>query len=121
MNRAANRASMQGGIRMSRAKLLSTIRSAMMRMMTGAAAAAGIAAMLAMGACSPATPPPGATEAQEQRMAANFDLSKCEILEAGLYRCPGSDKPICDPDFARNEVECVKVTRNGVLLEVPAE
>jgi hypothetical protein len=106
---------------MSRPKLLGTARATIRRTLTAAAAAGGIAAMLAIAACSPATPPPGATEAQAQRMAANFDLSKCEILEPSLYRCPGSDKPICDPDFARNEVECVKVTRNGVLLQVPAD
>jgi hypothetical protein len=88
--------------------------------LAGVAAVAGLAAMLAAAGCSPATPPPGATEAQMQE-AARFDLSKCEILEPSLYRCPGTDKPICDPDFSRNEVECIKVTKNGVILQVPSE
>jgi hypothetical protein len=96
-------------------------RIAAMRARAGAVlAAAGIAAMLAAAGCSPATPPPGATEAQMQQ-AARFDLSKCEILEPSLFRCPGTDKPVCDPDFSRNEVECIKVTHNGVILEVPSE
>jgi hypothetical protein len=86
----------------------------------GVAAAGGIAAMLAIAGCSPATPPPGATAAQMQQ-AARFNLAECEVLEPSLYRCPGSDKPICDPDFARNEVECVKVTKNGVILQVPSD
>jgi hypothetical protein len=86
----------------------------------GAAMAGGMAVMLAVAGCSPATPPPGATEAQVQQ-AARFNLAQCEVLEPSLYRCPGTDKPLCDPDFARNEVECVKVTKNGVVLQVPSE
>jgi hypothetical protein len=83
-------------------------------------AAAAIAVMLAAAGCSPATPPPGATEAQ-MRQEARFNLAQCEILEPSLYRCPGTDQPVCDPDFSRNEVECIKVTRNGVILQVPSE
>jgi hypothetical protein len=87
-----------------------------------AAAGAAVAAMLAAAAagCSPATPPPGATEAQAQQVA-RFNLGQCEILEPSLYRCPGTDTPVCDPDFSRNEVECIKVTHDGVILQVPSD
>lgn len=72
-------------------------------------------AMLAMSGCSSVTP---STETPAQKFAsANFDLSKCEVLEPSLYRCPGVDRPLCDPDFSRDEVECVKITKHGVLLQ----
>ncbi len=55
--------------------------------------------------------------AGEKRAGANFDLGKCEQLEPSLYRCPGTDRALCDPDFARNDVQCVKITKTGVLLQ----
>jgi hypothetical protein len=105
---------------MDRIGMRARMRTTKKPMWSGAAAIVGMAAMLAAAGCSPATPPPGATEAEAQQ-AARFNLGECEMLEPSLYRCPGTDKPICDPDFARNEVECVKVTKNGVVLQVPAE
>ena len=81
-----------------------------------------LAASIAIAAgCSTATPPP---ETAEQKQAiAQFDLSKCETLEPSLYRCPAIDAPLCDPDFERNAVQCVKITKDGVLLQPfpPAE
>ena len=62
------------------------------------------------------SPPPQATPNQKQA-AAEFDLAKCETLEPSLYRCPGIDKPLCDPDFDRVSVQCVKITKTGVLLQ----
>ncbi|MHB8381439.1 MAG: hypothetical protein ACYDC3_03740 [Candidatus Binataceae bacterium] len=51
-----------------------------------------------------------------------FDLSRCEPLEPSLYRCPGIDSPLCTPDFDRIEVQCVKITKSGELLqELPAD
>ncbi len=67
------------------------------------------------GGCSTAAPP-NETPAQKQALA-QFDLAKCETLEPSLYRCPGIDAPLCDPDFERNAVQCVKITKDGVLLQ----
>jgi hypothetical protein len=81
------------------------------------AACVGLAALaiLAVAGCSSVTP---SSETPAQKYAsANFDLSKCEVLEPSLYRCPGVDRPLCDPDFSRDEVECVKITKSGVLLQ----
>ncbi len=60
--------------------------------------------------------PSSETAAQEQAIQ-NFDLSKCQVLEPSLYRCPATDQALCDPDFARNDVQCVKITKTGVLLQ----
>jgi hypothetical protein len=81
----------------------------------GLCAVAVVAALVGVFACSSATPPP---ETSAQKAAtAQFDLAKCETLEPSLYRCPGLDAPLCDPDFARNAVQCVKITKDGVMLE----
>lgn len=65
--------------------------------------------------CSTGAPP--AETAQQKQAMAQFDLAKCETLEPSLYRCPGADVPLCDPDFERNSVQCVKITKRGVLLQ----
>jgi hypothetical protein len=68
-----------------------------------------------LAACSATSPAP-ATPA-EKRLLTQFSLSQCEMLEPSLYRCPGIDAPLCDPDFERNSVQCVKITKDGVLLQ----
>ena len=78
-------------------------------------AVAMAAALAGFCACSSA-PPPKETSAQKGEVA-QFDLAKCETLEPSLYRCPGLDAPLCDPDFERNAVRCVKITKDGVLLQ----
>ena len=78
-------------------------------------AVAFAAALAGVCACSSA-PPPAETSAQKGAIA-RFDLAKCETLEPSLYRCPGLDAPLCDPDFERNAVQCVKITKDGVLLQ----
>ena len=72
-------------------------------------------AMAGLFSCSTSPLP---TETPQQRQAlAQFDLAKCQELEPSLYRCPGIDAPLCNPDFERNSVQCVKITRDGVLLQ----
>jgi len=87
----------------------------MNRMLTTGKIGLAALAMLAVTGCSSVTP---SSETPAQKFAsANFDLSKCEVLEPSLYRCPGVDRPLCDPDFQRDEVECLKITKHGVLLQ----
>jgi hypothetical protein len=81
----------------------------------GLGAVAMAAALAGFCACSSA-PAPRETSAQKREVA-QFDLAKCETLEPSLYRCPGLDAPLCDPDFERNAVQCVKITKDGVLLQ----
>jgi hypothetical protein len=79
-----------------------------------------LAAIAAIAGCAPAAPPPDSGEIPVEQ-AARFDLSKCQVLEPGLYRCSGTDTPVCDPDFARTSVRCIKVTHNGKILEIPPQ
>ena len=55
---------------------------------------------------------PEATAAQKSTMM-SFDLSKCQQVDAGIFKCPAVDKPVCNPDVARTDVECIRVAKDG--------
>jgi hypothetical protein len=57
--------------------------------------------------CAPMSP---------QRARPDFDLSKCETLEPGLFRCNGFDAPLCNSDFSRADVGCFKISADGNLV-----
>jgi hypothetical protein len=46
----------------------------------------------------------------------NFDLDKCLSIEPNLYKCPAIDKPLCTPQFARTDVECVHMGPKGAVF-----
>jgi hypothetical protein len=77
-------------------------------------AASVLGGALALAGCS-TTPLPQETPKQAIAVA-NFDLNKCRELDAGLFRCPAVDKPLCNPDFARTDVDCVHVGKKGELM-----
>ena len=62
----------------------------------------------------------GCSAISPQRVRPDFDLSKCETIEPGLFRCNGFDAPLCDDDFTRSDVECFKISRDGMLAQDPA-
>jgi hypothetical protein len=78
------------------------------------AANAVLGGALALAGCS-TTPPPQETPKQAMAVA-NFDLNKCQELDAGLFRCPAVDKPLCNPDFARTDTDCLHVGKKGELM-----
>jgi hypothetical protein len=45
-----------------------------------------------------------------------MDLSKCEQLEANLYKCPAVDKPMCTPEFNRTNINCVRIGPKGSIF-----
>ena len=73
---------------------------------------------VALGGCSSSEP----STAQQTALAKtelHFDVNKCEDLGAGLYKCPASDKPICNPDY-NGQVECVRIGPKGsVFVQSP--
>ena len=76
--------------------------------------AVGVLGMLALGGCSSSEPPP----AQQTSMAKtelHFDLTKCQLIDANLYKCPASDKPICSPDY-NGQAECVRIGPKGSVF-----
>lgn len=92
--------------------LASKMRSRGVGIMSAAALAASLG-MLALGGCSsqnadqpPATPP----------SMVNFDLAKCQQIEANLYKCPAVDRPMCTPEFNRTDVNCVRIGPKGSVF-----
>jgi hypothetical protein len=82
------------------------------RMLKGAALTIAMLGMSALGGCSSSSPPPPAQQAAVAKTELHFDLNKCQQMEAGLYKCPASDKAICNPDY-NGQAECVRIGPNG--------
>jgi len=81
--------------------------------------AIAVIGLLALGGCSSSSAPPPAQQAALAATELHFDLNKCEDLGAGLYKCPASDKPICNPDY-NGQVECVRIGPKGsVFVQSP--
>lgn len=75
--------------------------------------------LLALGGCSSSAEPSSTQQASLAKTELHFDLNKCQDLGAGLYKCPASDKPICNPDY-NGTVECVRIgPKGGVFIESP--
>jgi len=70
--------------------------------------------LLAFGGCS-TSEPSAATQAGLAKVELHFDLNKCQDLGAGLYKCPASDKPICNPDY-NGQIECVRIGPKGSVF-----
>jgi hypothetical protein len=79
------------------------------------AAMIGAFAMLASAGCSTETHPP-IIETGSPLAQANFELRKCEQQEPNLYKCPAVDKPLCTPEFNRDDINCVRIGRKGSVF-----
>ncbi len=79
----------------------------------------GFTALTPMLGCSSSTPNPAAST--QTQVLASFDLSKCESMGSGLYKCPAVDKPLCDSTYA-GDMQCVKIGKKGsVFVMAPTE
>jgi len=70
--------------------------------------------MLATAGCSST-----ATEAAPNAAGTEltFDLSKCQPIDAHIFKCPAVDKPICDPDYTGSQVtQCLRIGRKGSVF-----
>ena len=76
--------------------------------------AMAVLGLLALGGCSSSAPAP-AEEGAIKKTELHFDLNKCEQLEANLYKCPASDKAICNPDY-NGQAECVRIGPKGSVF-----
>lgn len=76
--------------------------------------ALAVLGLLVLGGCSSSEPPP-AQQAAMAKTELHFDLNKCELIEPGLYKCPASDKPICNPDY-NGQAECVRIGPKGSVF-----
>ena len=79
-----------------------------------ALSAIAVLGLLALSGCS-TSEPSAATQAGLAKVELHFDLNQCQDLGAGLYKCPASDKPICNPDY-NGQVECVRIGPKGSVF-----
>ena len=79
-----------------------------------AISAIAVLGLLALSGCS-TSEPSAATQAGLAKVELHFDLNQCQDLGAGLYKCPASDKPICNPDY-NGQVECVRIGPKGSVF-----
>ena len=78
--------------------------------------AIAVVGLLALGGCSSsASAPPPAQEAAMKQTELHFNLGECQQLGANLYKCPASDKPICNPDY-NGQVECIRIGPKGSVF-----
>jgi hypothetical protein len=82
------------------------------RILKGAVFSIALLGLSALGGCSSSSTPPPAQQASLAKTELHFDLNKCQQMEAGLYKCPASDKAICNPDY-NGQAECVRIGPNG--------
>jgi len=79
-----------------------------------AISAIAVLGLLALSGCS-TSEPSAATQAGLAKVELHFDLNQCQDLGAGLYKCPASDKPICNPDY-NGQIECVRIGPKGSVF-----
>jgi len=70
--------------------------------------------LLTAGGCSSSEPSP-AQQAALAKTELHFDLNTCQQIEPGLYKCPASDKAICNPDY-NGQAECVRIGPKGSVF-----
>jgi hypothetical protein len=81
--------------------------------------AIAVLGLLALGGCSSSSDPSTSQQEAPSKTELHFDINKCQDMGAGLYKCPASDKPICNPDY-NGSVECVRIgPKGGVFVQSP--
>ena len=80
------------------------------RLIPSLAATAGLGLLLS--GCSATTPASASQIAAIEKTELHFSLDQCQPLEAGLFKCPAVDKPVCNPDY-NGQLECVRIGREG--------
>ena len=71
--------------------------------------------LLVLAGCSSYTEPSAATQAGLAKTELHFDINACQQIEPGMYKCPATDKPICNPDY-NGQAECVRIGPKGSVF-----
>ena len=81
--------------------------------------AIAVTGLLALRGCSSSPEPSASQQAALSKTELHFDINKCQDMGGGLYKCPASDKPICNPDY-NGTVDCVRIgPKGGVFIQSP--
>jgi len=76
--------------------------------------AVALLGLLTLGGCS-SSDPSAATQASLAKTELHFDINACQPIEPGLFKCPATDKPICNPDY-NGQAECVRIGPKGSVF-----
>jgi predicted component of type VI protein secretion system len=76
--------------------------------------AVALIGLLILGGCS-SSEPSAATQANLAKVELHFDINACQPIEPGLFKCPATDKPICNPDY-NGQAECVRIGPKGSVF-----
>jgi predicted component of type VI protein secretion system len=69
---------------------------------------------IGLSGCS-SSDPSAAQQAAVAKSELHFDLNSCQQIEPGLYKCPATDKAICNPDY-NGQAECVRIGPKGSVF-----
>jgi predicted component of type VI protein secretion system len=84
------------------------------RIVRGTISAIAVLGLLALGGCS-SSDPSARQQAAVAKTELHFDINACQQLEPGLYKCPATDKPICNSDY-NGQAECVRIGPKGSVF-----
>src|ERR1700722_3252942 len=71
--------------------------------------------LLMLAGCSSYSEPSAAEQKALAKTELHFDINACQQIELGLYKCPATDKPICNPDY-NGQAECVRIGPKGSVF-----
>jgi len=80
--------------------------------------ATAVLAMLAFCGCSSSSStPPLAQQAVTAKTELHFNLDQCQPVGGNLYKCPASDKAVCDPNYHSDNgvLQCVRTGADGSI------
>jgi hypothetical protein len=85
------------------------------KILKGAAIVGAFTMLVGLAGCASDNPPPP-PQSGTPLAQANFDLQKCEQLQANLYKCPAVDQPLCTPEFNRSDISCIRIGPKGSVF-----
>jgi hypothetical protein len=73
-----------------------------------------LAAMIALSGCYILSP----SQASEEKLQTTlrFDVTQCQQTAPNLYKCPGVDKSICGAFYSGEQVDCLRVDKDGSVV-----
>ena len=83
--------------------------------------AISVTAVLAMltlcGCSSSSSAPPLTQQAATAKTELHFNLDQCQPAGGNLYKCPASDKAVCDPNYHSDNgvLQCVRTGADGSI------
>ena len=59
---------------------------------------------------------PSQAQVNKANTQMHFNLAQCEQTQPNLYKCPAVDKSICGAFYSGQQVDCLKVDKDGNVI-----